>query len=132
MGKIKEKILNLCLSNEIYFDLNKVEFDEEIDRTMKILEDKYISLCKHPIAVPIGCSEEEQLLLNHSKQSEVLGKLIMLVHEYDGFNGLRKLIARLENFKYETIIDEMEAKEDEILRLKKEIKNLKEKYEDNE
>lgn len=125
MRNIKEKILKLCLSNELYCNLNKVDFDEEIDRTMKILENKYVSLCKHPIA-PIGCSEEEKLLLNHSKQSEVLGKLIMLVHEYNGFNGVRELIVRLENSMYGIMIDNIEAKEDEILRLKKEIEKLKE------
>lgn len=124
MEDSKRKIIETCSSDELYLDLSNASLDEDIARMMKILEKKYKTLGS------LICIEGEcdKSFLDYSKQSEILGKLVMLVHEYDGFKGVKEVIDRIHWSICEDMMESIEEKENKIERLETEIANLKEKY----
>lgn len=59
----------------------------------------------------------------HSKQSEILGKLVMLVHEFKGFKGVQEVLHELFWIYQELLNDQLEKHEKKIYELENGGKN---------
>lgn len=82
--------------NTIYHELKKIEYNSEVEKTIQELKEKYVDIMtKKNLADVMGMSEladEER----HAEQSETLGKLIILVHNFKGFKEVEKVVLELQ------------------------------------
>lgn len=107
----KEELVKYVRDNQKYRVLQNVEHDEEIDNLINELKEEYISIYKCPNT---GWNKDLRMMMEyqrHAQKSEVLGKLIMLAHEFQGFKGVQEILHELhwENQNLITLkIEEME------------------------
>ncbi|MGL5707480.1 MAG: hypothetical protein ACRDDF_04360 [Aeromonas sp.] len=95
----EQKFYEQILTKGNYKDLSSVKADEKMVQVIEWLKEDYIKTATKPRAV---FGKEVAELLNHSEQSEILGKLIMLCHEYGGFKLVTETITEL-NFKIQDL-----------------------------
>ena len=117
MENNKRKILEFCTFHKVYLDLHQTGLDEDIERTIEVLKKQYISSFQKPV-ISVLASKEEKEEIAHSKQSEIFGKLMMLVHEFKGYKGVQEVITELQWKIQELIIEQLEKHEKTIEELK--------------
>lgn len=113
----KEELVKYVRDNQKYRVLQNVEHDEEIDNLINELKEEYISICKCP---NIGWNKDLRIMMEyqrHAQKSEVLGKLIMLVHEFQGFKGVQEILHELHWENQNLITLKIEEMEDRIKEL---------------
>lgn len=117
MEDSKRKILEFCTFHGMYLDLYQTGLDDDVERTIEVLKNQYISSFQTPV-VSLLVSKEEKEEIAHSKQSEIFGKLMMLVHEFKGYKGVQELITELQWKMQELVVEQLERYEKTIEELK--------------
>lgn len=113
----KEELAKYVRDNQKYRVLQNVEHDEEIDNLINELKEEYISICKCPNT---GWNKDLRMMMEyqrHAQKSEVLGKLIMLAHEFQGFKGVQEILHELHWENQNLITLKIEEMEDRIKEL---------------
>ena len=113
----KEELVKYVRDNQKYRVLQNVEHDEEIDNLINELKEEYISICKCPNT---GWNKDLRMMMEcqrHAQKSEVLGKLIMLAHEFQGFKGVQEILHELHWENQNLITLKIEEMEDRIKEL---------------
>lgn len=115
--EIKNRILEHCQIHLEYFRLYKLEYDDDVENTINKLKDDYIKCFTEPM---LAFDRETLENKKHAKQSEVLSKLVMLVHQFKGFKGVQEVLHELF-WKYQELVsDQLEKHEKRIAELEKE------------
>lgn len=100
--EIKEELISRCSYHIYYERLNHVSYDDDIEKVISDLKDEYIKTFTAPVFALNNQMAEEK---RHSKQSEILSKLVMLVHEFKGFKGVQEVLHELF-WKYQELLNE--------------------------
>lgn len=112
----KQKFIEKMTNEEDYVVLNSIENDD-IEEVVEKLKKEYVKIFERKNLI----FEE----LNHSKQSEILGKLIMLIHEFKGLRGVQEVIHELFWNCQEIIKQTLDKNEEKIKKLQKSEEELK-------
>lgn len=112
---MEQKFYEQILTKGNYKNLSSVKADEKMLQVIEWLKEDYIKTITKSRAI---FNKEAVELLNHSEQSEILGKITMLCHEYGGYKMVMEVINEL-NFKIQDLFVE------NTFRLEKELEVAK-------
>lgn len=116
--EIKEKLISECSYHIDYNRLNHIQYDDDIENLITKLKDDYINAFTESVFALNNQMAEEK---RHSKQSEILGKLVMLVHEFKGFKGVQEVLHELFWIYQELLNDQLEKHEKRIADLETKV-----------
>lgn len=102
---MKDKFLNDYLLRNESEEIFQISLtDEEYKEIIKTLKEKYYEKCQEGISI-------RSIYKNHSAASEILSKIIMLVHEVKGLKGVNFLLAEINGKFMDNCIEELEKNE---------------------
>lgn len=111
-----EDFLKSIIADKKYLKLYSTPADEKMEKAIEELKSLYLGT---QTKRRFGIDSESSDLLNHSEQSEILGKIVMLCHEYGGYRMVVETITQLHFKIDDMVIERMESMEKEIKELKK-------------
>ncbi|MGL5950056.1 MAG: hypothetical protein ACRCZH_01385 [Cetobacterium sp.] len=101
-------------NNVNYMELKRINRGDEVDKYLAELKEAYIKTFREPhMYYALGFSEEAEKE-KHSKQSEILGKIVCLTHEFEGFKGVQKVLHDLFWEYQELVAQQLEEHEQTI------------------
>ncbi|MGL6065019.1 MAG: hypothetical protein ACRC0S_08045 [Fusobacteriaceae bacterium] len=117
-----ENVIENLKTNTIYKELKKVEFNHEVEEVMEELKEKYLTIFHKKNFYDMFFNTEFADKERHAEQSETLGKLVVLTHEFKGYKGVMDTLNTIL-WKYNELVQEStEAYEREIEELNSKLK----------